>query len=212
VHAPPGVDVTICARDFEIHVDVFGPGDDLADVLRERARRHLFSEDETRVEAIVLEACRARGWKLATAESCTGGMVAQRLTSVPGSSAAFVGSVVAYSNDVKARELGVPDDVLRQYGAVSAETATAMARGARERLQADVALAVTGIAGPHGGTPDKPVGLVHLHAETPQSSRGMEFVYGSDRESIRRRATVAGLHLLRRLLDTDSARSRHEDV
>jgi nicotinamide-nucleotide amidase len=212
VEEPPGVDVTVCARDFEIHVDVFGPGDAVVDVLRARVGRHLFADDETPVEAIVLNACRARGWALATAESCTGGMVAQRITSVPGSSAAFVGAVVAYANEVKATELGVPEAVLQEHGAVSAETAAAMAQGARERLRADVALAVTGIAGPGGGTPEKPVGLVHLHAETPETSRGVEFVYGSDRESVRRRATVAGLHLLRRVLDTDSARSRREHV
>jgi nicotinamide-nucleotide amidase len=200
VGEPDGVEVTICARDFEIHVDVFGPGESVAAGLRERVGRHLFAEDETPVEARVLDACRARGWKLATAESCTGGMVAERLTSVPGSSEVFVGAVVAYSNEVKMQELGVPDQVLREHGAVSAETAAAMASGVRERLGTDVAIAVTGVAGPGGGTPEKPVGLVYVHAETPEASRGIEFSYGSDRESIRRRATVASLHLLRRLL------------
>jgi nicotinamide-nucleotide amidase len=200
VGEPDGVEVTICARDFEIHVDVFGPGESVAAGLRERVGRHLFAEDETPVEARVLDACLARGWKLATAESCTGGMVAERLTSVPGSSEVFVGAVVAYSNEVKMQELGVPDQVLREHGAVSAETAAAMASGVRERLGTDVAIAVTGVAGPGGGTPEKPVGLVYVHAETPEASRGIEFSYGSDRESIRRRATVASLHLLRRLL------------
>ena len=203
---PPGVAATICARDFEIHVDLYGPGDGLADVLRERLEKHLFSEEERGVEEIVLELCRARGWTLATAESCTGGLVAARLTSVPGSSDAFVGSVVAYANEVKERELGVDAETLQHYGAVSAETAAAMAAGARERLRADVAVAVTGIAGPGGGTPEKPVGLVHVHAETPEASRGIEFTYGQDRDSIRRRATVASLHLLRRLL----TQSRHD--
>jgi nicotinamide-nucleotide amidase len=200
VGEPDGVDVTICARDFEIHVDVFGPGESVAAGLRERLGRHLFAEDEKPVEARVLDACRVRGWKLATAESCTGGMVAQRLTSVPGSSDVFVGAVVAYSNEVKLRELSVPAEALREHGAVSAETAAAMARGVRERLGTDVAIAVTGVAGPGGGTPEKPVGLVYVHAETPEASRGIDFSYGSDRESIRRRATVASLHLLRRLL------------
>jgi nicotinamide-nucleotide amidase len=202
-----GVDVTICAHDFEIVVEVFGDGDGVVSALRERAGRHLFAEDERPVAELVLEACRERGWKLATAESCTGGMVAERITEIAGASDAFVGSVVAYSNEVKARELAVPDDVLRKHGAVSAETAAAMARGVRERLEADVAIAVTGIAGPGGGTPEKPVGLVYIHAETPDRSRGTEFVYGADRDSIRRRATVAGLHLARRLL----AQSRHEE-
>jgi nicotinamide-nucleotide amidase len=134
-------------------------------------------------------------------------MVAERITEIPGASDAFVGSVVAYANEVKARELAVPDEVLREHGAVSAETAAAMARGVRERLNADVAVAVTGVAGPSGGTAEKPVGLVYIHAETPERSRGTEFVYGADRDSIRRRATVAALHLARRLL----TQTRHED-
>ncbi len=197
---PPGVAATICARDFEIHVDLYGPADELADALRAQLGRYLFTEDERSVEEIVLELCRARGWTLATAESCTGGMVAARLTSVPGSSDVFLGSVIAYADEVKKRELGVPAETLAAHGAVSAETAAAMAAGARARLRTDVAVAVTGVAGPGGGTPEKPVGLVYVHAETPESSHGIEFTYGQDRDSIRRRPTVAALHLLRRLL------------
>ena len=197
---PPGVAATICARDFEIHVDLYGPADELADALRAQLGRYLFTEDERSVEEIVLELCRARGWTLATAESCTGGMVAARLTSVPGSSDVFLGSVIAYADEVKKRELGVPAETLAADGAVSAEAAAAMATGARARLRTDVAVAVTGVAGPGGGTAEKPVGLVYVHAETPESSHGIEFTYGQDRDSIRRRAAVAALHLLRRLL------------
>src|SRR5262249_14926856 len=102
-----GVTVTLCARDFEIHVDLFGRSDGLGGALRTRLSRHLFSEDEQGIESIVLELCRGRGWTLASAESCTGGMVAARLTSVPGSSDVFLGAIVSYSNDVKMRELGV---------------------------------------------------------------------------------------------------------
>jgi nicotinamide-nucleotide amidase len=202
---PPGVTATVCARDFEIHVDLYGPADALADALRERLSRHLFSEDERGVEEIVLGLCRARGWTLATAESCTGGLVAARLTSVPGSSEVFLGSVVAYADKVKERELDVDVETLERHGAVSAETAAAMAAGVRRRLHADVAVGVTGIAGPGGGTAEKPVGLVYVHGETPDASHGIEFTYGQDRDSIRRRATVASLHLLRRLL----IQSRH---
>ncbi len=197
---PPGVAATICARDFEIHVDLYGPADELADALRAQLGRYLFTEDERSVEEIVLELCRARGWTLATAESCTGGMVAARLTSVPGSSDVFLGSVIAYADEVKKRELGVPAETLAAHGAVSAEAAAAMATGARARLRTDVAVAVTGVAGPGGGTAEKPVGLVYVHAETPESSHGIGFTYGQDRDSIRRRAAVAALHLLRRLL------------
>ena len=203
-----GVELTICARDFEIHVDmVIEPGAEArADALEERflppIEQFLYGRDERGVEEHVLELCRAREWTLATAESCTGGLVAARLTSVPGSSAVVNGGVVAYSNDVKARELGVPASLLETHGAVSAEVAAAMARGARERLGVDVAVSVTGIAGPDGGTPEKPVGLVYLHAETPDGGRGREFSFPGDRASIRARSVVGALHLVRRLLQS----------
>jgi nicotinamide-nucleotide amidase len=201
-----GVEATICARDFEIHVDlVVDAGaerraDELTTGLVAPIERYLFSRDERRVEEIVLDLCRERGLTLATAESCTGGMVAQRLTSIPGSSAAFVGAIVAYADEVKSTELGVPAEVLERNGAVSSETAAAMAQGARERLGTDVAVAVTGIAGPDGGSDEKPVGLVYLHAVGPNGARGVDFVFPGDRESIRRRAAVTALHLVRRLL------------
>jgi nicotinamide-nucleotide amidase len=203
-----GVELTICARDFEIHVDiVVEPGAEArADELEARflppIERFLYGRDERGVEEHVLELCRARGWTLATAESCTGGLVAARLTSVPGSSAVVRGGVVAYANEVKERELGVPAAALRSHGAVSAEVAEAMAHGARERLDVDVAVSVTGIAGPDGGTPEKPVGLVYLHAETPEGGRGREFSFPGDRASIRARSVVGALHLVRRLLQS----------
>ncbi len=205
-----GLTATICAREFEIHVDLFVEeegrkrADELVAGLRERAGRHLFVEDERPVEAMVLDACRERGLTLATAESCTGGLVAARLTSVPGSSDVFLGAVVAYADEVKSRELDVPAEVLEQHGSVSAEAAAAMAAGARVRLAADVAVAVTGIAGPGGGTSEKPVGLVFLHAESPDGSLARQLDLPGDREAIRSRSAVAALHLVRTLL----ARSR----
>jgi nicotinamide-nucleotide amidase len=201
-----GVEATICARDFEIHLDLLvEPGaEQRADELERRLRgplgRYLFAESDTSVAELVLDACRFRGFTLATAESCTGGMIAERLTAIPGSSDAFVGAVVAYGNDVKTRELDVPEDVLAGHGAVSAEVAAAMASGVRARLAADVGIAVTGVAGPGGGTPGKPVGLVYLHVETPSEGQGSEFQFPGDRDSIRRRATTTALHLTRRLL------------
>jgi nicotinamide-nucleotide amidase len=209
-----GVEVTICARDFEIHVDVYvEPGaaahaDELSAGLVAPLDRYLFSRDERPVEELVLDLCREQGLTLATAESCTGGMVAERLTSIPGSSEVFRGAIVAYADDVKAQELGVPADVLERHGAVSAETAAAMAAGARERLGADVAVSVTGVAGPGGGSADKPVGLVYLHAEAPPGARSADFVFPGDRAGVRRRAAVTALHLVRRLL----AQNRAEDV
>jgi nicotinamide-nucleotide amidase len=201
-----GVEVTICARDAEIHVDLYS-----APEARERAlalesrfvepiAQWLYATEETPIEELVLDLCRERELTLATAESCTGGLVAARLTSVPGSSAVFLGAVVAYSNEVKESELGVPPDLLEAYGAVSAEAAQAMARGARERLGTDVAVSVTGIAGPGGGTPEKPVGLVYLCASGPGGDRARDFVVTGDRETVRTRATVAALHLVRSLV------------
>ncbi len=201
-----GVDVTICARDSEIHVDIYSAraADERVVELERRfvepIAQFLYATEETPVEEVVLDLCRERALTLATAESCTGGLVAARLTSVPGASDVFLGGVVAYANALKEAELNVPDAVLAAHGAVSAETALAMARGARERLGADVAVSVTGIAGPGGGTPEKPVGLVYLCASGPDGERALDFVVTGDRETVRARATVAALHLLRALV------------
>jgi nicotinamide-nucleotide amidase len=204
-----GVEATVCARDFEIHVDLVATpkgrerAERLSTALRERLPSYLFAEDERPIAEILLELCRERGLTLATAESCTGGLVAARLTAVPGSSKAFRGAVVAYATDVKANALGVPTVVLEAHGSVSAEAATAMASGVRKRLQADVGLSVTGIAGPGGATPEKPVGLVYLHVSGPDGELAGELNLPGDREAIRSRATVAALHLARRLLRQD---------
>ena len=201
-----GVEATICAREFEIHVDlVVEPGADeradrLETELAQRLEKWLFGRDERRVEELVLALAEARGLRLATAESCTGGMVGARLTGVPGSSASFVGGVVAYADEVKRSELDVPEELLAAHGAVSAEVAGAMAEGARRRLGADVAVSVTGVAGPGGGTPEKPVGRVHLHASGPDGALARTLDLPGEREQIRVRATVTALHLLRALL------------
>lgn len=203
---PDGVEVTICARDFEIHVDlVVEPGAEAGAEALERAlaaanEQYLFARDDRPVEELALALCRARGFTLATAESCTGGLVGSRLTGVAGASEVYLGGVVAYANAVKTAHLGVPEATLAAHGSVSAETAAAMAQGARERLGADVAVSVTGVAGPGGGTPDKPVGLVHFNAAGPDGSLALDWTFGADRETIRRRAAVSSLHLLRRLL------------
>jgi nicotinamide-nucleotide amidase len=209
-----GLEITICAHDLEVQVDLVVPpgGESQAERvvvgLRKAHPRALFAEDEQPVEVLVLEEARARGWWIATAESCTGGLVSARLTNVPGSSDVFRGGVVAYDDEVKIAALGVPRDVLERHGAVSPETADAMARGALEDFGADVAVSVTGVAGPGGGSPEKPVGLVYLHAVTPGASHGIELRLPGNRDAVRRRAAVSALHLLRRLLTQD----RHEGV
>ena len=201
-----GVEATICAREFEIHVDLVVEPDAeaRADVLVERLRadleRYLFSEDERSIAEIVLDLCRSRSMTLATAESCTGGLVAARLTSIPGSSDVFRGSVVAYADEIKQSELGVARSVLEEHGAVSAQAAQEMAAGVRQRLGADVSVAVTGVAGPGGATSEKPVGLVFLHASGPSGEEARRIDLPGDREMVRGRATAAALHLVRRLL------------
>jgi nicotinamide-nucleotide amidase len=198
--------VTICARDFEIHVDLFveagaeAHGAALEAALIGANERYLFSRDERTTAELVLDLLRAQGLSLATAESCTGGLVAARLTDVPGASDVFVASIVAYSDEVKIAQLGVQESVLAEHGAVSEQVAAALARGARARLGADVAVAVTGVAGPGGGTEDKPVGLVFLHAAGPAGELAGRLDFPGDRGTIRQRATVAALHLVRRLV------------
>ena len=199
-----GDDLRARVRDPRRHRDRAGRGRaraaEVEHAFRESLGRYIFSEDERSIAEIVLDAARTQGLSLATAESCTGGLVASRLTSVPGSSDVFRGGVIAYADDVKEHELGVGRSVLSQHGAVSAETARAMADGARARLGVDVAVAVTGIAGPGGATEDKPVGLVFLHAAGPDGEEARRIDLPGDREMIRGRAAAAALHLVRRLL------------
>ena len=197
---PEGVQATICAHAGEIWIELFGRADGLAERFRGALGPSIFAEDDRPVEELVLDLARERGLSLATAESCTGGLVAARLTSVPGSSDVFRGGVVSYDNEVKQARLGVGDETLAAHGAVSAETAAEMSVGAREALGADVAVATTGIAGPGGGTPEKPVGLVYLDASGSGLELARELNLPGDREAVRRRATAAALHLLRELL------------
>jgi nicotinamide-nucleotide amidase len=202
----PGLEITICARGFEIHVDVFAEEEALdgaaalQTVLRTQFGEEVFADDDRAVEEIALDLARRAGVTIATAESCTGGLVGARLTAVPGASDVYLGGVVAYSDAVKKGQLDVPGELLAAHGAVSAEAAEAMAEGARLRLGADVAVSVTGIAGPGGAMPGKPVGLVFLHVETPTISSARRFEVPGDRETIRLRATTHALHLLRHAL------------
>ena len=205
---PAGVETSICARNYEIEIDIRAEGGaepagrQLAAGMRELLGEYLFAEDERPVAEIVLGLLAGRGWTLGAAESCTGGMVAQWVTAVPGSSQAFLGSLVTYSNEAKQELLGVPAQVLEQHGAVSAETAAAMAAGARRRLGADVAVGITGVAGPDGGSEAKPVGLVYVHLSSPAGEEPQELRLTGGRAGIRARAATAALHLVRAHLVT----------
>ncbi len=168
-------------------------------LVRERLGELIYGTDDQSLEEVVGRMLASRGETLAVAESCTGGLLAQRLTTVPGSSAYFVQGVVAYSNDAKVALLGVPQALLQAHGAVSAEAVEAMARGIRERAGSTYALAVTGIAGPTGGTDDKPVGLVHLGLADAAGVTHRRLTFGAQpgRAGIRHLAAQAALNLLR---------------
>jgi len=163
----------------------------------------MFPPELLKLAETVLTQARERGLKIATAESCTGGLVAGVLTEIPGSSDVLEQGWVTYSNDAKRRELGVPDDTLRVFGAVSEATARAMAHGALSRAQVDATVSVTGVAGPGGGTAEKPVGLVHFAV----ARRGREIIheerrFGSrSRHEIRLRSIEVALSLLQGQLD-----------
>ncbi|MDB4871136.1 MAG: Competence-damaged protein [Gemmatimonadales bacterium] len=167
--------------------------------LRGRVEAYAYGEDEADLAAVVLDRCRALKLKLAVAESCTGGMLGERITSIPGSSDVFLGGVIAYDNDVKKKLLGVRAEDLERYGAVSEEVALQMAAGVRERTGADVGVSVTGIAGPGGGTPEKPVGLVWIAIHASEAKARRFHVVG-DRAEIRQRAAQAALEMVRRTL------------
>jgi PncC family amidohydrolase len=151
---------------------------------------------EERIESVVGEVLRSRGLTLSLAESCTGGLLGHRLTNVPGSSDYFVGGMVAYSYDAKERVLGVHHTTLYDHGAVSQQTALEMARGARRLFGTDVALSVTGIAGPGGGMPDKPVGLVYIALSARDQEACHRFVWEGDREANKAHSAQAALELL----------------
>jgi PncC family amidohydrolase len=148
------------------------------------------------LEEKVGELLSQRGWTLAVAESCTGGLVGHRITNVSGSSAYFEGGVISYSNEVKEHVLGVPLETLIDHGAVSKETVLAMARGVRHLLGTDVAVSITGIAGPTGGTPEKPVGLVYIGLAAEDAESAEKHIWAGDRESNKAQTAEAALKLL----------------
>jgi nicotinamide-nucleotide amidase len=159
-----------------------------------------YGEERADLAAVVLDQLRSRRATLAVAESCTGGMLGARLTAVPGASDVFLGGEVAYADAVKTARLAVPAELITAHGAVSEAVVRAMASGARRAYGADAAIAITGIAGPSGGTPEKPVGTVWLAAALPERDRVARVVLGGEREEIRARAAQAALNLLRLLL------------
>lgn len=191
----------ICAKDAELELTLRGDpaaADALQEHLSASLGKALFSTDGTTVDALIATQLTRRGETVAVAESCTGGGLGARMTAAMGASDFMLGGVVAYANDIKRDILGVGQDLLDRHGAVSSECAAAMADGARRLLGSTWALSVTGIAGPGGGGPGKPVGLVHIGRSGPTGTVTQEHHFRGDREEVRRRSVAAALHLLRR--------------
>jgi nicotinamide-nucleotide amidase len=190
----------------ELHLTAEGPSAEavaerleaLANQLREALPGRVYSEDGRELPEVVAALLRERGLTIAVAESCTGGLLAARLTSVPGASAFLERGYVTYSNASKVELLGVDPALLASAGAVSAETAAAMAAGARRAARTDIGVAITGIAGPDGGTADKPVGLVFIASEGPAGDRVRRVHFPGGRERVRFQASQAALEMLRR--------------
>ena len=204
----PQTTILFNKSEIEIHLTAQGKTeqeaelllDGLAGQIEERLGEAVFAFRGERMEEVVGLRLAVTGFTLAVAESCTGGLVAQRVTEVPGSSVYFKEGVVAYSNEAKVRLLGVPSDLIAEYGAVSAPVAEAMAEGVRVRADTDFGISVTGIAGPGGGTEDKPVGLVYIALSDDAHTEHRKLLLPGDRTLIRWRASQAALDLLRRRL------------
>jgi nicotinamide-nucleotide amidase len=199
------VETAYCAQPSRVTVrlrECTGQAPDFNDavsMVRRICSEAVYAETEETIEEAVVREFKSRGLTLAVAESCTGGLVGQRVTQVPGASAIFRGGVIAYHNDLKADVLGVDREVLAAYGAVSAPVAQAMAEGARRITGADIGVSITGVAGPDGGTAEKPVGLVYCAAADRQGTEVREFRWGGDREVVREASATMALDLARRL-------------
>lgn len=172
--------------------------DELADKLEDRLGDHVYTTTGEMLESVIGDHLLMKRYTIATAESCTGGLIAERITGVPGASNYFVGSIVSYTNEAKTALLGVPPDLIESRGAVSGEVAEAMARGVKERTGATIGLSVTGVAGPGGGTEAVPVGTVYIGLADDIMTSNRRLILPGDRHLIRWRASTAALEMVRR--------------
>lgn len=194
-----GVDLRVTARGLSADESTRRLDAAVAQI-REAVGIHAYATDGVSMASVVLELCAATGETIAVAESCTGGLLGARLTEIPGSSRVLLGGVIAYSNAVKEQELGVSADDIEQFGAVSEQVAVQMARGVRGMIGATIGVGITGIAGPDGGTPDKPVGTVWIAIDVRGETTARVAIYIGDRAEIRHRATQVAMDLIRRAL------------
>ncbi|HTA72873.1 MAG TPA: competence/damage-inducible protein A [Gemmatimonadaceae bacterium] len=196
-----GVDLRLTARGLPADAAERALDTGIA-ALREKTGRFAYATGSEDLAEVVLDLCRAKGLTIATGESCTGGMLGERLTAIPGSSDVVVGGVIAYSNEIKTALLGVDAGLIATHGAVSEPVARAMAEGARDRLGASIGVGITGIAGPGGATPGKPVGTVDLAIAGPWPTEARRVQLIGDREEIRYRASQGALNMIRLRLDS----------
>ncbi|MBI2816777.1 MAG: competence/damage-inducible protein A [Acidobacteria bacterium] len=207
-YANPVTTILTALGEIQLHLKSFGrdeaealaPLHELSAQLETALGKYIFSTTGESLEEVVGNLLREHGAALAVAESCTGGLLAQRITSVPGSSSYFWGGVVCYDNTAKTHCVGVPKELIESRGAVSSEVASALAEGIRRRAGTTFGIGITGIAGPGGGTAEKPVGLVYIALAEPHGAHVLERRFPGDREVIRSQAAQAGLDMLRRAL------------
>ncbi|MCX6557664.1 MAG: competence/damage-inducible protein A [Candidatus Aminicenantes bacterium] len=178
--------------------------DELAEKVRARLSDYIFAEKDVTLPEVIIAELKQRRLTLAVAESCSGGGLGNLITSVAGSSEVFQGGVIAYANSLKTGLLGVAEETLKKHGAVSEQTAQAMAVGVRRLCSADIGLAITGIAGPGGASAGKPVGLVHIHLHAADSDKGMRQLFSGGREAVKLRSGYAALNLVREYLKQSS--------
>ncbi len=194
-----GVDLRVTARGLSADESTRRL-DAAVEQIRDAVGIHAYATDGVSMASVVLDLCAASGETIAVAESCTGGLLGARLTEISGSSRVLLGGVIAYSNGVKEQELGVSADDIEQFGAVSEQVAVQMARGVRGMIGATIGVGITGIAGPDGGTPDKPVGTVWIAIDVRGETTARVAIYIGDRAEIRHRATQVAMDLIRRAL------------
>jgi nicotinamide-nucleotide amidase len=196
------IDLGYCAKMGEVEVRILSNLESVADEAERRIRTalgdHVFGMGEDRLEEVVVGKLIAARKTIAVAESCTGGLIANRITNVSGSSEVFINGLVAYSNESKMQLLGVREETLKKFGAVSEEVAREMAEGARQHSGATYAISTTGIAGPTGGTPEKPVGLIYIGFTTPTRTEVRRHMFLFDRETFKFFASQTALDLVRR--------------
>ena len=199
--ATPGlIEVHLLGRSRKSPEEARGPTDELAEKIKEKLKDYLITEKDISIEEHILEELKSRKLTLSTAESWTGGGLGNRITNIPGSSEVFLGGVIAYSNELKMKLLGVKENTLIKHGAVSKETAKEMAHGVRELTGADISVAITGIAGPGGAAPRKPVGLVFMHLTAVDTDMGLYQIFPGNREMVKTRTINYSLNLIKEYL------------